>query len=195
MAEINGIGPCLIPGENDLPCGKQIVQGEAIGTVVLSPGGPTVGHKRCSDAYHARKQQAEREKRNAMVQRMDQGGAGGAVNYSSARDAIQGSIPLDKPLAGDQSLPGAGELSALASAVGVHSIAEVPLEATPDDAVRLAEQAEKRQYTEFVEQLKTNPPPPESTGAPDGGHTHTITVDLTKLPPGTEQIQVIFRLS
>jgi hypothetical protein len=144
MAADQGMGNCLIPGADGLPCGKQINEGEAIGTIVL--GGPRVGHKKCSDAYHARVQEAEREKRLNMVKRLDQGGPGGAVVYSSERDAIMGSIPLDHkpgdPLPPDVPQPHDGPdpslLSGLAAAAGVANIANVPMDATPDEAVAMA---------------------------------------------------------
>jgi hypothetical protein len=145
MAHDMGMGNCMIPDANGVYCGRQIGEGEAIGTIVL--GGPKIGHKRCADAYHARIQQAEREKRDAMVKRIDQSGPGGPVDHTTEREGIQGSIPLEHrpgdPLREQGSQPDVSgqppDLAGLAASAGVHSIADVPMEATPDEAVALAQ--------------------------------------------------------
>lgn len=93
MAEVKGMGSCLIPNKQGIPCGNQIEEGEPIGTVML-PGGPVVGHKRCSNSFYARKQQSERERMNDMVKIAKQG-AGGVVG--PYEDAVIGSTPLVPP--------------------------------------------------------------------------------------------------
>lgn len=91
-----GLGKCFIPDDEGTPCGHQIEQGEAIGTVML-PGGPAVGHKRCIGAFYMRQQQKEREQREKMVKLAKQSGPGGPVDMSTAEDAIENSSPLVKP--------------------------------------------------------------------------------------------------
>jgi hypothetical protein len=125
------MGNCTIPDAAGSICGKQINEGEAIGTIVL--GGPRVGHKRCCDAYHARVQEKEREKRLQMVKRIDQGGPGGPVDYTSERDAVMGSIPLETrpggPAPADTGDPSL--LGGLAAAAGVRSVGDLPMEVNP----------------------------------------------------------------
>lgn len=78
MSSIKGMGSCVITQENGYPCGRQIGEGEAIGTVVIN-GSPYIGHKRCADAYDLRS-------KNGMVKRADQTSPGGAVG--PIRDAV-----------------------------------------------------------------------------------------------------------
>lgn len=139
-----GLGSCLIPNEQGGVCGRQIQEGEAIGTVMLRPGGPVIGHKACSDDFHRRKQEAEKQTRMAMVKRVDQGGPGGPINYSSERDALLGSLPLEKPepVAVQADLRGGSELAAeaeglgaLCAEAGIASLSDLPFEATPAEAV------------------------------------------------------------
>ena len=68
-----------------------------------------------------------------------QGGPGGPLDYNTERDAIQGSIPLEHtpngPAPEATPEPDPTLLSGLAKAAGVHNIADVPMDATPDEAV------------------------------------------------------------
>jgi len=175
----------MIPNDAGVICGKQIGEGEAIGTVIIN--GPVVGHKKCADGFHARKQQSEREARHKMVKRYDQGGAGGPIDYNSERDGIQGSLPLEKPepaaeskaeaVVVSASLKGSGgmqstpDLASITRAAGVHSIADVPLDASPDEAVEIAERKNAEEYKNFLAELRTT-----NDKAPLGGVEHVITV-------------------
>lgn len=93
---IKGLGVCLIPGEDGTPCGRQIEEGEPIGTVIH--GGPQVGHKRCANAFYIRKQDEERQKREDMVKIGKQQGPGGSIgDPATYPDALaSGSVPLEK---------------------------------------------------------------------------------------------------
>lgn len=112
-----GLGACLIAGDNGLPCGRQISEGEPIGTVAVGhPPNPIVGHKKCADAWALRKQ---REK-DDMVRIGKQQGPGGSIgDPASYDDGIQGSIPLEKP----EPLPSLAEVK---MPEGVQSLAELP---------------------------------------------------------------------
>lgn len=121
MAEIKGMGACLVPNDEGKPCGRQIAEGEPIGTV-MAASGPIVGHRKCADAFHARKQQQERESRNSMVKDIKQAGAGGPLDFAGAKDTIMGSIPLEK------SPNSSSDLNELTKAAGIPSIADVPME-------------------------------------------------------------------
>lgn len=140
MGSIKGMGPCGIPGENNLPCGRQIIEGEPVGTITRgSAYSPlsTTGHKRCADAYHVRVQRQERERNMAMVQRINQDGPSGAVNPTTAYDAVQGSLPLEKVETEAPRPPTplspqiVGDMSN-----GAHFIGDVPEDASPAEAVQ-----------------------------------------------------------
>lgn len=107
---VMGMGVCMIPKENDIPCGRQITEGEPIGSVVIGPGNVVVGHKRCGDGFNMRK----KEKAD-MVKIARQQGAGGPVDMTTAEDMVYGSIPLQKPEPTD--VGGVAVLSAQATAV------------------------------------------------------------------------------
>lgn len=94
MALEQGMGSCMIPvGENGYPCGKQIEEGEPIGSVLVGMGS-RIGHKRCKDAFYARRAQ---EAKDAVAKNIKQAGPGGPVNLAGGEDAIMGSIPLVPP--------------------------------------------------------------------------------------------------
>lgn len=149
MGSIKGRGPCPIPGENNLPCGRQILEGEPSGTITagtaFSPHS-MAGHKRCADAWYARKQQQERERNMAVVQRINQDGPSGAVNPNTAVDAVSGSIPLERADApGLQKaadfvnrLVGPPASSTIVGDMsnGAHFIGDVPEDASPAEAVQ-----------------------------------------------------------
>lgn len=145
MGSIKGRGPCPIPGENNLPCGRQILEGEPSGTITagtaFSPHS-MAGHKRCADDWYARKQQKERERNMAVVQRINQDGPSGAVNPSTAVDAVSGSIPLERPVSPlpsegtlhNRNVPIVGDMSN-----GAHFLGDVPEDASPAEAVQYAQ--------------------------------------------------------
>jgi hypothetical protein len=117
MTSTQGMGSCLIPtlwsAEHScwLPCGRQIEDGESIGTV-LSFAGPLVGHRDCADAFE------KRERNEKMVRIGRQQGAGGPMpGPEQYKDGIMGSIPLEKPPEPTGDLP-----------PGVTSVADVPFE-------------------------------------------------------------------
>jgi hypothetical protein len=93
MAQVQGIGTCLIPREGGVPCGNQIEDGEPIRTLVLMTGGALVGHKKCVEDYEQRKNEE-----NSVVKRVDQQGPNGPVDMTQAKDGIIGSFPLDQKL-------------------------------------------------------------------------------------------------
>lgn len=90
MSLVQGVGTCLAPQANGLPCGKQIADGEPIGTIVINPiVGGIVVHRHCADAYEARKREKE------AVKLGKQAGPGGPIDPSSFQDALAyGSVPL-----------------------------------------------------------------------------------------------------
>lgn len=156
MANVKGMGPCGIPGENGLPCGRQIHEGESVGTITVGTAfrpASTTGHKGCADAWYGRKQQQERERNFAMVQRVNQSGPGGAVDFSQGQDAVEGSIPLQKPEPARQA-PGTviGDMSQ-----GAHFIGDLPEDASPADAVKYA-QGEPLKVTEPKDFSQYKPP-------------------------------------
>jgi hypothetical protein len=146
MATIKGAGPCPIPKENGLPCGLQIQEGDPRGTVSMgtahSPQSVS-GHKRCADAYYARKMSQERERNLSMVQRINQDGPGGAVDPSKAFNPVEGSVPLEKPEPtpmhqADPSAPLPGTPIQGDMSQGAHFIGDVPEDASPGEAVQYA---------------------------------------------------------
>lgn len=167
MATIRGMGPCAIPQDNGLPCGRQINEGEPVGTIAKGSAFnplPMVGHKRCADAYYQRVQAAEREKNLAMVQRINQAGAGGPVDNSTAFDPVQGSIPLEKSAVPVTSTtPGQiiGDMSK-----GAHFIGDVPEGVSPSEAVQYAQGT--------------------PLGTPVGQAQMITDPNLPQLPPGVE---------
>lgn len=220
MSADKGLGNCLIPLENGAFCGKQITEGEPIGTIVLN--GPRVGHKKCADAYHWRKQQAERAKRENMVKRIDQAGPGGAVDSSTERDAVMGSLPLEKPEppafgASVQAGP-PRDLASLAAAAGVTPISDVPMDVTPAEAATLKAQPPTPSFSPSFDQLDVKDDHTPSTleeleakleefktelrlaakltaTSPATytlpENTHLITVDLSKVPPQTKHVAIM----
>ena len=119
MSYDKGIGTCLVP-VNGIPCGRQIEDGESIRNLTLPYGGAIVGHKQCVDSYEANKQ-----KENDMVQRVDQGSPGGPVDMRTAKDALLGSVPL---VPKEEAHTGPSSLSEVPMPDGVRSVAEVPFE-------------------------------------------------------------------
>lgn len=121
MATIQGRGLCEIPNEEGLPCASQIQDGEAHGSVYVNKR-YLQGHKRCADSFYSRKASREsNERMTGMVQRMNQDGPGGAVDFPGARDALEtGAVPVETPE------PAAAML------------ADLPMDATPEEAVAYA---------------------------------------------------------
>jgi hypothetical protein len=187
----------LIPDANGQMCGKQINEGEAIGTIVL--GGPRVGHKRCADAYHARVQEKEREKRLQMVKRIDQGGPGGPVDYSTERDAVQGSIPLETRPGGPlPDTPDPSLLGGLAAAAGVASVADLPMDINPVDMMSEAP-APAGEETERAPAEPASPRLPEGwqqlagpqNGPPSAPEDMSPDIDLDQLHHDFDTAQAI----
>lgn len=114
MSSDQGMGSCLIQQANGLPCGRQIAEGEPVGTVI-SGATAIVGHKRCADSFTQRKMEDQ------VVKIGKQSGAGGPVDVSTFADGVMHSTPLETK-------PGyvAPELPPMPA--GVRSIAEVPFE-------------------------------------------------------------------
>lgn len=108
MAEVKGLGVCMVPTSTGRPCGKQIHQGESIGTIINEHRTPIVGHKKCAEAYETRTMKLGK-----------QGGPGGAIDDSSYSDALVGSIPLEKP---------AKSLEEVQMPPGVKSLADLPFD-------------------------------------------------------------------
>lgn len=136
MGVVKGAGPCPIPRENGLPCGRQIGEGEPRGTITqgnaFNPQSQS-GHKHCADAWWERKRAVERERNTAMVQRINQR-PDGAVNPSDAFDPVQGSVSLDKDDTKEPTRPQiVGDMSQ-----GAHFIGDLPEDAAPEDAVKYA---------------------------------------------------------
>lgn len=122
---VKGRGTCLIPRANGTPCGRQILDGEPGGTVLLGMAGGVHGHKRCADDWLQRKQATEREKvRESMVQRIDQAGPGGPLG--PPRDALLGGVPLAEQVANEEAKKDA--LAAASAVAGVRSVADVPFD-------------------------------------------------------------------
>lgn len=184
MGSIKGRGPCPIPGENNLPCGRQILEGEPSGTITagtaFSPHS-MAGHKRCADAWYARKQQQERERNMAVVQRINQDGPSGAVNPNTAVDAVSGSIPLERADApGLQKaadfvnrLVGPPPSSTIVGDMsnGAHFIGDVPEDASPAEAVQYVQAEPLKVVSERSEDIyrEGNHPQWEDQGPPQQG--------------------------
>lgn len=123
MAIVSGRGLCEIPNEKNFPCGQQINDGEPHGSVV-TPHGYKQGHRRCADAFHERKMTTERQERHkAMVKRVDTD-AGGAIDWTTQREGIIGSIPLEKS-------PNKPSLAEMTMPAGVRPVSEVPMDEDP----------------------------------------------------------------
>lgn len=204
MAETMGMGVCLIYIAPNRPCGRQIQEGEPIGTVVLA-GGPVVGHKKCADNFRP----AFAAVANAgghPVKLGKQGGPGGAIPGPEGYDqAIAGSIPLEsvtmpegvKSLA---DLPMDGEPAAPVEAAPLPPRArttkarprmettEVKLEGTRDDQrgrVTLGGTREdrRRQLREAMDALDAEPDDTEIV-------YHDIHLDMAEVPRETEVIRI-----
>jgi hypothetical protein len=147
MSSIKGMGSCVITQENGYPCGRQIGEGEAIGTVVIN-GAPYIGHKRCADAYDLRSS-------NGMVKRADQTSPGGAVG--PMRDAV---AQDGRPDIAD--LPQAGPpVSKYQLPDGVKSLSELPYDeptANPGQDLMAGLTADERRLVE--EHRRTRKPDP-----------------------------------
>ena len=174
MPLVKGMGPCQIPKDDGMPCGNQIGEGEPIGSVITPLMGSTIGHRKCAQEFHERKQRKEAQaRRDAMVKRVDQDQAGGSINWASERDGIGGSIPLERS-------PNKTDLNE-----AVHPISSVPMDASPAQATELAIDtppvpADKPNFTEYKPpgvpllpiqgpQLKVDPPVHELPLIPANG--------------------------
>lgn len=182
MAEVKGLGVCMIPTSTGKPCGKQIQQGEPIGTITNAQRTPIVGHKKCAEAYEMRTMKLGK-----------QGGPGGAIDESSYENAIMGSVPLEKP---------AKSLDEVQMPPGVKSLADLPFdedEAPQAEALPPRKGAEPAQPTvnfhgltpaehAQVEALRTKLVLSRKTE--DKPITHTIVLDMATVPRETEVIRI-----
>jgi hypothetical protein len=106
MSADKGMGSCLIQTAEGSICGRQIEEGDPIGTVMSAYGGPVVGHKDCADAFEHRKREQQ------MVKIGRQQGAGGPMpGPEQYKEGIMGSIPLEKPEEPAPDLPEGIELT------------------------------------------------------------------------------------
>jgi hypothetical protein len=144
VATIQGMGPCLIPNEHNYPCGRQIGEGEAIGTITTGLGVQAqsyVGHKACADGFYVRKAAQEKEKNLAMVKKMNQG-PDGSVDPRNATDLVIGSIPLAKDEKSTNAIPIASTVIGDMGAEGAPFLGNLPEGATPAQAVAYAKGGE-----------------------------------------------------
>lgn len=217
MSSIQGMGPCGIPKADNYPCGKQIQEGESIGTVT-TPGGPVTGHKKCADMFYMRKQASERQEREAMVKKYNQQGPGGAMDTANPQDLVMGSIPLDKPEVPANFTP----------PPGVNFIGDLPMDASPDDAVNRARGVVADQPNPLIEQMRAEGQHPADVAPAPGYYTdhfyndeeraeleevhqrllarrrerqaqeapvtHTINVDMSQVPQGAHAISIVLDL-
>lgn len=186
MAEVKGLGVCMIPTSTGKPCGKQIQQGESIGTIINAQRTPIVGHKKCAEAYETRTMKLGK-----------QGGPGGAIDESSYENAIMGSVPLEKP---------AKSLDEMQMPPGVKSLADLPFE--QDEAPKATEVLPPRRGTTVTSTAPRLTYPddlsPEEQAKLDATRaeilasrkldsqpvTHTIVLDMATVPRETEVIRI-----
>lgn len=188
MAEVKGLGVCMIPTSTGKPCGKQIQQGEPIGTITNAQRTPIVGHKKCAEAYEMRTMKLGK-----------QGGPGGAIDDSSYSDALVGSIPLEKP---------AQSLEEVQMPPGVKSLADLPFEENDSKATEilpprkrdelrqgptLSDVIQRRSDLTAEEQAKLDDLRDKLLGERKLASqpiTHTITLDMATVPRETEVIRI-----
>lgn len=110
MAYDKGMGTCLIPKENGIPCGGHIGEGAPIGTIISVNQQPLVGHKACVDGFNFRKAQP------VKIAKQSPGGTVGPYE-----DAILNPTPLEKPEPPQS-------LSNVPMPPGVQSVADLPFD-------------------------------------------------------------------
>lgn len=176
-APVKGIGVCLVPNEDGVPCGRQVAEGEPIGTVITA-GKPVVGHRNCANEYHRRQQAQYRTEREKMVKIGKQEGPGGVIgDPASYPDALaSGSYPLEKKSPPVMDTPPSGathdENSWVEQARWAASLAA---------DLTASEQAQLAQYrAELVAQRQST--------------THTVDVDLTGLSPEITAVEIRLRM-
>lgn len=152
MAVIKGLGTCPIQRDDGAPCGQQINEGEPIGTVIAGwASAPLVGHKRCADAYNARKQ----ERDSAMKIGKQQGAGGSIGDPQSYPDALAfGSMPLEKTE--PESEVQRPELNQVVMPEGVTPLSELPM----DDEPAPAPEPERNIYRDGHNPPASTPSPP-----------------------------------
>lgn len=186
---VQGMGVCLIPNDKDRPCGKQLQDGEPIGTIVL--GGPIIGHKACADRYELRK----REKKETAMKIGRQQGPGGSIgDPAQYQDALaHGSVPLEKPdapdLTGLTSTSGSGDLGAAVAPVG--GSAEPPV--SPEVLATLTQ--ERHTETVDAEEADALRRVREEYAAKrraiaDAPVAHTINIDLSHVPTEADVLEI-----
>jgi hypothetical protein len=176
------MGVCLIPNDKDVPCGRQIEEGEPIGTVILNRT-PLIGHRACAHGFHSRTQAVEREKRVASMKIGKQSGPGGSIgDPDKYPDALAfGSKPLvpeekepvppadpDIPPPGVAHSSSEGQLGAVVAAVPTPTMSTHErdlLSAYRQGGITAALEYERQQEAQDAE-------------------PHVIEVDLTAVPPG-----------
>lgn len=186
-SSIKGMGSCAIPGENGWPCGRQIAQGESIGTVIINKQ-PSVGHKRCADAYTFREMQGTN-----VVKRADQQADG---SVGPERDALgEGSFPLTGASKPEPAPPPNARAQYSQLPAGVVPLAELPFDDEApsqkkalhvpltqrepqaqldylDNAMAGLSDAERKVLEEYRKSIKPEP--------------HVIELDLSKLPANAD---------
>lgn len=186
------MGSCLIPKENGSYCGKQIQEGEPIGTIGLgTPPQPVIGHKACADDYERRAE--------ATVKIGRQQGPGGPIGDPSGYDDALafGSVPLEKP----ESPEPAPELNQVRMPEGVRPLSELPMD---DEVVN----PQVRQYVtgqvpetglthherEVMEAFRTGGAEAvrvlEERKAKGEPVTHVITLDMSQVPENAQRLQI-----
>jgi hypothetical protein len=188
MANVAGMGKCTIPGEeNDYPCGKQIQEGEPIGTVMIGSQA-LVGHKKCADNFYARKAAAERKVRNSMVKKLNQDGPQGPVDFAHPTDLVQGATTVTTEPKGYDDPRDA------AKAAGAHFLGDLPMDATPDDAYRIATgsgEVKDELHDEDAQELEAyRQRLIARRRATETPITHTLTIDLSQVPPEAQMLAI-----
>jgi len=183
-ASIRGIGLCMIPNDQGVPCGRQVAEGESIGTVLS--GGPQVGHKKCADAFHARRQAEERQKRSEMVKIGKQQGPGGDIgDPSTYPDALaSGSYPLEKPLEEKVSVRQENTPDGGVPAVEAALISQRLEAALSGNATMGMTPEEMTQLEQYRQHLLRSRMPEQAV----------VRVDLTGLPAGTTTVMLQLEL-
>lgn len=181
MALVKGLGSCLIAKENGYPCGRQIQEGEPIGTVVVGhPGNPIVGHKACADAFNKRKQEA-------TVKTGKQQGPGGSIGDPQAYDDALafGSFPLEKP----ESAHPAPELDQVRMPEGVKPLSELPFEeetVSPQVAQYVTGNSPLSDEDREIEAVRAKHAKMRNAEPV----THVITVDMSAVPDNVQRLQI-----
>lgn len=175
-----GMGVCLIPNDKDIPCSRQIEEGEPIGTVIFNRTA-MVGHRACANGYHQRTQAAEREKRVQSMKIGKQEGPGGAIgDPEKYPDALAfGSKPLvpeEKiPPSGVTATSSDGQLAATAAPLQVSST----LTAHEQGLIEAWREGGITGALEYERQQESREPV-----------TYNLTLDLTEVPTDVDILRI-----